>query len=259
MCSSSFAQNIKIGQYYCRGENTSFSYNIDFFSNQDYMLDMSEKVLSDFIETYIVSVGKFYIKKNIITLIDHKWDFTMQAQIQNDGTIMFVSAFPFIQNQIFEHFSYNNSVEYDDYLTFKYQYCFKIRIPSELKQQKLHQLFYGLYEDEYNTQYEGTKFFFTHHSYELYINHNLEYTLKYKNLLVSKGTWSRDGNVLILFDENLQHSFYLIITEKGLKSRQYLPIFHSEDYMLYNKSSFSSNNSKKNTNIFQTFWNWLVK
>ncbi|MDR1602477.1 MAG: hypothetical protein LBS42_08625, partial [Tannerella sp.] len=58
--------------------------------------------------------------------------------------------------------------------------------------------------------------------YRLNIREENNYSLHYKDILLPEGKWQRDKNVLALYDVHLQHSFYLLIDEKGLVSK-YLP------------------------------------
>ena len=85
-----------------------------------------------------------------------------------------------------------------------------------------HPLYLGVYESENNCQPTRGGKLEKGHGYELNIQENFQYTLHYNRILILQGTWKRSGNELALYDESLQHSFYLLIGQDGLISK-YLP------------------------------------
>ena len=66
----------------------------------------------------------------------------------------------------------------------------------------------------------------------LTIQSNKKYIFKYKKMILSEGVWDRKGNELNLFDEILNHTFYVIIKDKVIVSK-ILPI--SKNCIFYKK------------------------
>jgi len=54
--------------------------------------------------------------------------------------------------------------------------------------------------------------------FSLNILPNNNYNFQYDNLKLSEGTWSRNGNILILYDTTFKISFYALISDKLLIS-----------------------------------------
>jgi hypothetical protein len=155
------------------------------------------------------SVGKYSINGKLITLTDSRWGFQIKMQVISDKTLNVISGFAFIKNKKFELWQKQNRM----YLLSSVEAIYFQKIQNILQKKQCKKtipLKCGVFYDN-------------HSNYKLVLNENYEFLLLFfENILVASGKWSREDNVLSLFDENLNHPFYMLITENGLKS-QYLP------------------------------------
>ena len=81
---------------------------------------------------------------------------------------------------------------------------------------------YGLYESKYNCQINEWGKWVRGNGLELTLEEDNRYTLCFKKILILQGTWQRNGNEIALYDENLNHTFYILVDRLGLNIK-YLP------------------------------------
>lgn len=229
---SSFSQALFSGTYHYQLPRDR-SLFIQFHENNRFDLTMHE--YSDGgsnIEVTIFSYGKYDYKDEKIILTDEANGFTMQLRLLSTGKIMIEKGFSFLKDKSFSREIYNNE---NDYLTTditieKQKQERNIYLKSHKRPYPVH---YGIYESENNTFQDKEKnIHLTGLGYEIQLKKENKYTLHFKQILISEGIWNRNGNELSLFDETLQHSFYLLITDKGLISK-YLPGEYSGCLLVY--------------------------
>jgi TonB family protein len=206
-----------------------FSYlELDFRQNGDYylLLKYFEKENTD---TLILSSGNFIVKDgNILLLSDNIHGFSMQLQIvkktkktssldyeQLMDAELYKEKIELKMEKGFVFMANRNFIETGNYQEKPVKVALTPQIQSQERESYL-QSNQNKQFPLYNAVYESSN------GYQLNIKEYNEYLLYHYNLLISDGIWARLGNKLILYDNALQHSFYLQITDKELISK-YLP------------------------------------
>jgi hypothetical protein len=214
------------GSYYLNNFNVNnfgvkLNCYIEFYKSGCYMLTLNEQMTEDQIETDVLSLGKYTLKNKEITLTDEEHRFQMKLLFSNDEIIA-KQSYCFLMNKIFKS-------DYDS----KDSDCLfspnKKLIEQKQERQAYKQInktmchiYYGTYRSENNFVKYDKGIYETGRGYELKIMQEHKYVLYYKKILISEGKWDKNGNELALFDENLQHFFYVMVNKDGLISK-YLP------------------------------------
>jgi hypothetical protein len=203
--------------------NQEITCSIDFYKNNTYELTFSYCPHgSDIVEVTTMSCGKFLITDKTINITDTIHGFKMQFCMLSNNKIKIERGFAFMKNKDLQ---YCGNIDKYQTRTVLYNITNQKRERQTYKQ--LHKtkypLYYAIYESENNTvNDEKYGYFATGLGYELEFIKENKYRLLYKTILISEGTWKKDGNEIALFDSSLQHSFYVLISKEGLISK-YLP------------------------------------
>jgi TonB family protein len=189
-----------------------------FYKNGCYGLMFREKATFDVLYYTDFSTGTYrFIDNKHIEFVDKSYNFKMLATLVNKK-LLFSVGFPFLLAQPFMYAGSGN--EYDSLL-------YRDMIPQEIQKERetykknqkaLYPFAAGIYESENSNDITME----TDCGYEIDFNENGCFKLKYQGLFLLSGTWDRNGNELILSDENLKHSFYMFICKDGLIGK-YLP------------------------------------
>lgn len=215
-----FAQNKITGIYStnrisenmkCKGISSTniFGDNIDcniyLFKSGNYYIELSDNVTSDIIDSYILSYGKFSLKNKELTLNDRVHNYKMKLIVGNK-TLTVKHAFGFLINKKFIYYDSNPDLELP---------VSKINVTRIQKEREIYKktyktlfpLSFGVYKNEETFQFK------------LNIQKNNKYKLEFRNIILSEGNWSRNGNELVLRDLILNHSFYALIKNRKLISK----------------------------------------
>jgi TonB family protein len=192
----------------------SLEYDIDFYSNGNYKISISEQVVPNVKDITILSSGRYTMKRNLISLFDSCIGFQIQCE-RKGNKLKVIKGFPFMLQHLLN--LYGNTFDSID-----------IRCNTESMQiQNERNKYKQTHPDKYPLYYSR----YANGSYVLEIKKGNKYTLVFKGLLLAEGIWKRHGNELSLFDESIQHTFYVLISEEGLTGK-YLPGNFS-DLLLY--------------------------
>ena len=155
-------------------------------------------------------------------LFDEIHGFTLRYALIESNQLVQEHGFPFLNNKIMTLYPNNIQIVFPPI-------PFNAVMQKQRREKYLRQYYFtlpftpGIYESEYNTVKKGRYTIFeTGLDYEINIMRNGRYVLQYKRIAISEGTWERKENEIVLFDENLQHNFYLLISNRSLIS-MYLP------------------------------------
>jgi hypothetical protein len=193
--------------------NAAIDYFLIFFKNGCYYMELPEQVTHDQIFSIDVSHGNYMLKNNEILLTDVIHGFEMNLLVRRNKTLKVEKGFAFLENR---YFGFNGgNYEKDCWIPeMSPSGQQEEREKYNQAQKALFPLRKGIYRSE--------RFGDAQNCYRLNIREENNYSLHYKDILLSEGKWQRDKNVLELCDVHLQHSFYLLIDEKSLVSK-YLP------------------------------------
>ncbi|MCL1932218.1 MAG: hypothetical protein FWF53_00175 [Candidatus Azobacteroides sp.] len=232
---SGIAQDQLPGIYYISdiNNNRKIDCYLALYNDGSYDLELSERATVDIVQSAILSHGKYFLKDNQINFLDSIHGFKMQMRLFMQKDIKVEKGFGFLEDKIFIRCYDNDNPNYIN-LQIEPEKQKTERYAYQKSHKTLYPIYYGTYESLDNT-YQDDKYgiYETGRSYELQIKkEENKYLLYYKQILISEGTWKRDRNELSLFDENLQHSFYVLITEKGLISK-YLPGEYKSCSLIY--------------------------
>ncbi|MDP4278083.1 MAG: hypothetical protein Q8914_10695 [Bacteroidota bacterium] len=201
-----FAQGQLSAIYTLKTKNKNVDCNIYFFKEGRYYMELTESATSDIIESLILSYGKYIKKGNLILFKDIVHDYEVEMLL--DGNKLIVKrSFAFLMGNKFIYYSGNTE---DELGIFKNRLNSNIlhqeRLDYKKQNKNLLTFKYGIYENK-----QGLKL--------VVFQSGKIYQLFYKEILISKGYWKRNGNELDLFDTALRHYFYALIGDKILISK----------------------------------------
>ncbi len=192
------------GIYSLNKFNEQITCDIYFFKSGRYLIELTENPTPDLIEAMVFSYGKFSQKNDEIRLIDKIHGYKMLL-IKNNKELIVKKSFNWLLNR---HFIFQTD----------YVYTKEIVIP-ELEASTVLQernTFKHLHK-ALNILYSGT--YTAGEYYSILTQSNKRYKLAYKNIIISAGAWSRNGNELILVDATLKCPFYVMIDKNTLISK----------------------------------------
>ena len=220
----SFVQGQLSGYYYFRTSNKDVDCGLSLYKNGSYVIELGDDGELPILYATL-SYGTYSLSNNGIILKDVNHGFTLKLNHTAPFKALYVEkGFVFLLNK--------TGYEFGE--TYEYEFEQKIGIDSIIQKKEReayqqlykdsypHSLYLGIYESENNCQPNQRGEWEKGYDYELNIQENFQYTLHYNRILILQGTWKRVGNELALYDESLQHSFYLLIGRDGLISK-YLP------------------------------------
>jgi hypothetical protein len=214
------------GSYIAKNFNNKIDYRIIFLRNGCYYIELPEQITHDIILSLVTSYGSYTFNNKEIFLNDEAHGFKMQLLLFENKTLKVKKGFVFLENRYLGFYSNNHETD-----------CMNSKIsPSKQQEERekynqSHEAVFPLRKGIYRSEGYGDAL----NCYRLNIREENGYSLHYKDILLSEGKWQRDKNVLELCDVHLQHSFYLLIDEKGLISK-YLPGEYQSCALLYSQS-----------------------
>jgi hypothetical protein len=214
----------------------SSNYNLYFSLCKDgsYGVHVEENPYFDMILTgFTISLGKYEVLKNTVILTDSYTGGKMSFQIVNSfsDSLIFsptkpvsllkpLKTFPFIKNLVFDVSTPCGNGE----SWYKMKEVTAEKIVHDFKIKSIKNIFFkeGLYRFEY---IHGEKFEIildkdNKYEYSIKFWKKLPFSVKEElvlYLVISSGDWEREGNILTLWDTNLQHKFYGLIREDGIE------------------------------------------
>jgi hypothetical protein len=185
-------------------------YYISFFNDGQYYMDMMEDVTTDILDKRTISIGHYSIEGKEVCLKDKVHNFQMKLIIVNDSLKM-EKSFCFMNNKTFGFKS-----SYVDTIALNWlKDCDSVSINRDRAEYKIqNQKKYPLVIGDYSSEKRFRVFY-----YQLTINRDSTYILSFKDVLISEGTWNREGVELVLYDACLKHRFYLLIRRRSLISK----------------------------------------
>jgi hypothetical protein len=186
-------------------------YYLRFSKDGQYYIDMTEHLTNDVLDNRTMSIGHYFLNGKEVSLIDKIHNFQIKLVIVNDSLKM-KNSFCFMNNLTFGFKS-----NYVDTHTLNWLKDYdSISIKKDIAEyiilnRKLYPLVFGDY-----SAIECVQCAF---EYRLTILRDCTYSLYFKDLLISKGNWNREGVELILYDKSLEHKFYLMIGKRVLISK----------------------------------------
>jgi hypothetical protein len=205
------------------------SFSLHLCKNGNYYIDL---MYGDYeVHTiYPLSFGKYDIINDTVVLTDSYYKYQLLFQL--DSCLIPIQTYPFMKELV-----------YKDY----YKVCnlggekHKEEIPIEkkikdFKTANIHQC--NRFEENiyryvsFGTRCELKLFFDNEYKLNFAVNSmSLFPSSMDLHLILSTGTWERNGNILTLWDTNLQHNFYGLIREDGIE----LLFFRWVDDMIFKK------------------------
>ena len=235
----SLVQGQLSGYYHSTTSNENVDCYLSLYINGNYSVELIVQETDDMAFCSAFSQGVYSIKDNTIILNDANHGFVMQLQKSHPTRIITNRGFVFLKDMTFIYDRGSDSAD----MNFWRMTTNDINYISQKKEREVYQqlhkdlypphLYLGTYESENNCQPNQRGEWEKGRGYELNIQENYQYTLYYNRILILQGTWKRVGNELALYDESLQHSFYLLIGQDGLISK-YLPGEYRSCILKYN-------------------------
>ena len=180
--------------------------DIYFYQSGVYELMLSEFLSDDVLLSILISYGHYTIRDGDFELIDnyngHKMLFTCHSDY-----IIAKKIYPAMLNKKFVKSNFK-IWDKPSYTKMKIMPLNQERLKHKQEEKEENPLPYGIFKSEWG--------------FGLNLQSNYKYTLEYKKIILSKGTWNRVGNELRLQDSVLNHSFYIMIGKNVLLSK-FLP------------------------------------
>lgn len=181
--------------------------DIYFYQSGLYEVILREYATDDILYSIVLSYGNYTIKSGNIELTD-KYNGQKMLFIHNDD--FNITAKVFYPGMLNKKFVKSTFEIYDKpaYTKRKIMLLNQERHKHNLKEKVKNPLSYGIYKSAWGLG--------------LNLQSNSKYTLEYKGIILSKGTWNREENELLIKDSILNHSFYILIGKNKLIGR-FLP------------------------------------
>jgi hypothetical protein len=192
------------GVYSLNKLTENISCEIYFFKSNLYLIELYENVTTDQVEIMLFSFGNTSMKNNEITLTDKIHGYKILL-LKNNKELVVKKSFSWLLNK---HFVFNTI-----YGPPNEQIIPDLNLSSILQERRN----FKHSNMTINTLYSGT--YDDGAGYSILIQSNKRYKLAYKNIIISAGAWSRNGNELILVDATLKCPFYVMIDKNALISK----------------------------------------
>jgi hypothetical protein len=187
---------------YCNDPFEGFpGYCISFPNKIDYFIRIDLDDGDHNIFGYTVSYGEYERRNHKIRLKDSFWGYDIELSVPCEDTVKVNDrSFKFLihRNLALMNISYWNEEMHKKWFN---EVLSKKENVNEYKTRTKNVnyfLRYGLYESPYNTIIENyTEIIEEHHAHELLIEES-KYVFSFRQVVISEGTWSRDGNILRL-------------------------------------------------------------
>jgi hypothetical protein len=211
-------------------------FQLKFFLCNDgrYYIHLEEKFNGTwYITGYTFSIGKYEVKKDVVLLTDSYTGSKMSFQL-NSSNLKPLKVFPFMSNLVYNDFFTCSSSSDPLYSGLKETTVEKFMKDFESKNTKSNPFKDRLLDNGHfiDGVYRYEHEFYVNVWLEVELNKNKTYEFRYKtweysptskkreldlHIVISAGTWERKGNILTLWDINLQHKFYGLIRENGIE------------------------------------------
>jgi len=229
-----------IGLHKYFSPNSFSDYTLGFFIDVDgnYLIELMNFPSFPINKDYYISVGKYEINNNIIYLTDSYTGCKMSFRLDSIN-LKPIKTYPFMSKLIYNEYDICGRLKKND----RIKETTVENLVSDFKTKNINTnpLAEGLYRFEY----------FSRNRFETKLNKDGKYEFCFKYLgdsqsfrkidrsyfpelylVISTGTWERKGNILVLWDTNLQHKFYGLIRKDG--SIEFL-FFRWVDDMIFKK------------------------
>ena len=208
-----------LGQYSIHTKKKKNSCYLYFLDKGRYFIDISE-TFDDIVESTVLSYGNYIVLNDSIALIDELHGFT--SVLQKDGDSIRVKrsfAFMIGKSFVFDYFSEELLIK---------ENTDSLRLQSERalynnQSKDKHTLLLGKHKSDWG--------------YELLLQGKNDFWLKYRDCLLLKGKWDRNGNILQLHDSTLDCSFYMLIGDNKLISKLLPGDYHGEVFKIAEENS----------------------
>jgi len=193
--------------------NDDIRCRIIFYEDNKYYIELVDEVYPDHYDGTLISRGTFHIYNNNIELTDKFHNYKMTL-FRKDEELIVKSG---IKGLIDKHFIYRGTLK-----------SFGTFIPKDKilninkEREDYKQLNKELFPFE-SGLYTAPSWANLSFDYILRIKPDNTYILYCRVIVFSEGTWTRNGNELILRDNDLNTSFYLLIAANNTFSSKLLP------------------------------------
>lgn len=214
------------GTYVIEDVNETTSCYVTFFDEKYYYIEFYRIVSDDLIETTMFSFGCFSLNKNELSLMDVVNNYKIQLDLLSEKEIRVNKGFSFLKNKTFIYDSEIDTIDLKHYYDFYFEKTkTEYSLQKEINKYNLDDKCYILYDGIYS---------FANQRYKLKIDKEGSYVFSHEDIEISEGTWTRQSNILSLYDLSLQHSFYVFIEEDGLNCK-FLPDIYRDDLFILDK------------------------
>ena len=194
-----------LGIYCMKTSDSNLDCNLHLIKDGNYYIEYLEHISDDIIETLILSFGSYIVQENKIILTDkvHNYKICMkfteqELEVKSSFICLLNKKFIYCNNSI------KNGLDFAN-LNINSESLLEDRISYEMQYKNLFNFYLGIYE---NNQ-----------GFRLYVQEPYRFSYYYKNILISTGNWERVGNKLVLYDTNINHSFFVLIGDMILISK----------------------------------------
>ena len=181
--------------------------------NNNYEITVEHSLSNDMVYNLLLSKGKIKCVNNLLILNDIYNRFSINFKIQGNKLKSIGKSFYILKSRDLELLNFNAQLDYE----FDEKQTNKFTHKTEI-QTKINKLYWGEY-----TMGNSSKVV-------MKIIKPNKYEYYYGDIILSKGTFTRSQNKLILKDQYLKHNLFFVINKNSLVD-QFLPL--AKDIVLY--------------------------
>ena len=205
---------IDLMKYYYPKEFSGYYFYLFLYADGNYRVELEKKSDYDVIfKGYTISIGRYEVKNDTILLTDSYTRCKMSFQL--DSCLIPIKTYSFMKEIVYKNYYICGKMEKNNLVEIIAE---KLASDFEAESTKNNPFTEGFYRYEF---YRGERF-------EIKLDKDNKYEFCFKAfeesflsskldlyLVISTGTWERQGNILTLWDTNLQHKFYGLIRKDG--------------------------------------------
>ncbi|MCF8308265.1 MAG: hypothetical protein K9I68_04565 [Bacteroidales bacterium] len=212
---------------------------IYFYDDNNYKITLYDEVTIDMVWIFRLSYGSYQWEGNNVYLHDNYNDLNMVFKKKGDE-LMPVKAFLFLKNTSFKK---RNEDRYRSSLN-KYEIS---PLEQQIEEVKTKSIAAPI---TLRGTYRGG---FSGH-FRLFFTENNQYKYWYQDLLISKGEWRRENNIIKMQDAFLKHSFTMVVKNYNQLISLFLPRKeHFHLYKLYYPQPYYRVDLKKQDIYYKNF------
>ena len=217
---------------------------ISFYGENNYSITIMESLSDDLISSYVLSYGWYELEGKNIHMTDSLYGYKMSFIRENKDSLTAKKTFPFMKAKSIGLYS-------DIYAEELILYGKRSSLSEIKKEVERIKVTWNTGKGEFffiqeNVLYKGA-------GYSIDFKKNGSYRLSLRGFLLSKGQWIQDRNVVYLFDEELNTTFFLLFEGDTLIGKSLPGSYYDDVVMRPVTQPYIHSDKKKKTHKIRLF------